>query len=90
MNLWGHAAFSTKRGYFVLKGHGRLVLRTKQVCFCAEEQKNEGVRTKRGCFVLTSKGVFGKSEKNMRFLKKKFGGFNFIRTFAIPNGKMRK
>ena len=34
----------------MLKGHGWLVLRTKQVCFCAEEQKNEGLRTKKGVF----------------------------------------
>ena len=75
----------------MLKGHGWLVLRTKQVCFCADEQKNEGVQNKKwGILCCLQRGVLEKVKKYAFFLKKKFGGFNFIRTFAIPNGKMRK
>ena len=50
----------------MLKGHGWLVLRTKQVCFCAEEQKNEGLRTKKGVFCA-------EEQKNEGVQNKKWG-----------------
>ena len=43
-----------------------------------------------GCFVLTrgEKGGFcGKSDIFCKNFQKIFGGFKFLRTFAIPNGK---
>ena len=49
-----------------------------------------GFRTKKGVFCATPGVFLEKSENFMRFLQKIFGGFKFLRTFAIPNGKMRK